>query len=437
MITFEEGELEIAMVTYNRCEFVADWLDICYEDMRKRNIHFSIYDSSTNDDTELYIKRFKEEHLNTDIEFHRIDSEYLLGMKPLLPLMQSASKYVWVAGDSRYWDYEMLDREVFPRIKQNMDCIVLYVNGCDENIEKIYTNMQEFVNTAFISLTCIGATIYKTSVFEPLKKDRSLRIKSDEKYGNNYAFGWLGYFLEALLSQEHRTFYSITKPPVIIRSDEKKWSWGKRYCQCWVKDLLDILDGIAYKCKGTDQIAKDAWLYISLDDPQNCYFARKEGDLTPQTYEKYMRNGMLDRCSRHVDRLERFAYAGDEELDELLKREMEMVDRQFQELCQQNIERIRRESKGCSVWIYGAGVGGKILKECLKGAGIPIQGFLDRQAKQIGVIDNIPVQTVDETSLEDAYVIISMRTFSSYCANVLLQAGMSRNRIFYPVVDCF
>ena len=51
MITFEDGELEIAMITANRCDFVAEWLDRCYEQMRQRNIHFSIYDSSEYDDT--------------------------------------------------------------------------------------------------------------------------------------------------------------------------------------------------------------------------------------------------------------------------------------------------------------------------------------------------------------------------------------------------
>ena len=59
MIIFEDGELEIAMITANRCDFVVKWLELCYDQMRKRNIHFSIYDSSDNDDTERFISDFK------------------------------------------------------------------------------------------------------------------------------------------------------------------------------------------------------------------------------------------------------------------------------------------------------------------------------------------------------------------------------------------
>lgn len=436
MVAFEDGELEIAMVTYNRCEFVADWLDGCYGEMRKRNIHFSIYDSSTNDDTEIYIRQFKEKEMDTDIEFHRIDSEFLMGLKPMLPLLRSRSKYVWVAGDSIYWDYAMLDSEIFPRLKQDIDCVVCYVNGCDENIEKIYTDMQEFINTAFVSLTCMGATICKTSIMDPLKNNNGLRVSCDRKYGSNYGFGWLGYFLEMLLLQNHTAFYSLAKRPIAIRSNQKTPTWRKSYYHCWVKDLLEILDGIADQCRGTDRIAKDTWKRVGLDDPNTCYYARKYGDLTPETYEKFKKSGMLDRCTGHVDRMERFAYASDEELDELLEREMEMVDRKFKNLCQQNIERIREESKGRRLWIYGAGIGGKILAECLTEADIPIQGFLDKQAKQIGIIDKISVKTVEEADLQDAYIIISMRSFTSYCVDVLLQAGVSRSHIFYPVVDC-
>jgi len=436
MVTFESGELEIAMITYNRCGFVTDWLDCCYEEMRKRNIHFSIYDSSTNDDTQAFIEHFKEDKNDSDIEYHRVDPNYLVGMKPLLSLLHSQSKYVWVTGDSIYYNYDMLDSKVFPHLKQNIDCTICYVTGCDENIEKIYTDMQELINIAFISMTCMGAVIYKTSIFEPLKNHNALRMECDRKYKDNYGFAWLGYSLEMLLLQNHTAYFSLAEPALDIRPDKKKPSWGKRYCHCWIEDLLGVLDGIAPQCQGTEIIAKDVWKWVLLDDPKKCYYARRSGDLNPATYTKYKQNGMLDRCSEHVDRMERFAYAADEDLDRLLELELEDVDRQFKDLCRQNVERIREESKNRQLWIYGAGRGGKMLAECLIDADIPICGFLDKQAEFIETCMGMPVKTTEETELKNAYVIISMRDFTSRCIAPLLNAGVARKQIFYPVVDC-
>lgn len=435
MITFESGELEIALITYNHCKLVKDWLTYHYEEMRKRNIHFSIYDSSTNDDTETYIKQFIMSNNDSDLEYHRIDSDIIVGYKALLPLLQSESKYVCVAADSRYWDYAMLDREIFPHLKQNVDCTVIYVSGDEEQTGKIYTNMQQFITTAFTSINVIGTTIYKTSLFEPLKNNIQLRTSCDRKYKNNAGYGWMGYCFEMLLSQGRTAAYAYGEKWVDLRKDEDLYTWSKRYYHCVIEDLLGLLDGLADQLPGTDVIAKDYWNWFNLDSPQECYYAKKFGDLTPETYMHYKENGMLDRCSEHTDRLQRFAYMTGENLDGFMEREMQILDQQFGELCRQNINKIQEASKGRKLWIYGAGSGGKILAECLAEYDIPIYGFLDRQAEQLETCMDIPVKTVDTANLEDAYVVISMRNFTSRCIVPLLKAGVARNYIFYPIID--
>lgn len=436
MVTFEAGELEIAMITYNRCEFVADWLNSNYSEMKKRNIHFSIYDSSTNNDTEFYIQHFMERENDSEIEYHRVDSNIGAAAKPLLPLRKSQFKYVWVVGDSRYWDYVMLDCEVFPYLKQDIDCVVCYLAGNDEKANKIYTSMQEFISAAIVSLTCSGATIYKTSIFEPLKENKKLIAECDKKYKNNYGFEWLGYFFEMLLLKNYRAYYALTSPPILIRPEQKKPVWVHRYYHCWIEDLQAVLDGIADRCQGTDVIMRTHWNWWNLDSPKECWYGRKYGDLNPETYTKFKQNGMLDACSDHVDRMRRFAYVEDVDLDSLLEEELEDVNRQFKDLCCQNVKRIREDSKNQQLWIYGAGSGGKILAECLMEANIPICGFLDKQAKLIENCMGILVKTIEEVELKNAYIIISMRDFTGRCITPLLKAGVKRKQIFYPVVDC-
>ena len=77
IVTFESGEFEIALVTYNRCEFVAEWLERCFIQTKIRNISLSIWDSSTNPDTEEYIKEFNVKE-NADITYYHVSSLYAI-----------------------------------------------------------------------------------------------------------------------------------------------------------------------------------------------------------------------------------------------------------------------------------------------------------------------------------------------------------------------
>ena len=195
MIKFDNNEFEIAIATYNRSEFIEEWLDKCYLDITSRNIALSIYDSSTDDKTKEYIETFND-HVENKITYVRVDSNIEIGYKPMLPILNSKAKYVWVAGDSRYHNFKELDKKVFPYIKQGLDFILICIASNMENDGKIYKNDGEFLKECLISTTCIGLSIYKRELFDALKKDRSWMKECDRKYRHNYGFGWLGYFYE-------------------------------------------------------------------------------------------------------------------------------------------------------------------------------------------------------------------------------------------------
>lgn len=437
MITFNEGELEIAMITANRPEFVAEWLEKCYDQMNRRNIHFSIYDSSENDDTKRFISDFKSKHNDTEIEYHFVDMAVLFTYtyKPMIPLLNSKAKYVWVTGDSLYYDLDLMDKKLFPYLKNDIDYAVLCIQGNEENDGKMYTDRNELVKECFVSMTCAGASIIKTSIFEKLKCSAEYRYDCDSKYEHNEGFSWLGYFLEAYAEKDYRAVFCAV-PSIAIKPDKKVFCWAKKYYSFWIGDLCDLLDTLSAKYKDTDAILRETWKWVPLDTVFACRFARKSGDLNPETCKKFKENGKWYRCVRHGGRMERFAYASDEEVDELFEQEFEVEKADFKKLCYRNIKKIKDMSMGRDLWIYGAGLGGGILAECLEEHDIPICGFLDREAKKIKSKKGLDVKEIDEVDLTKCYIVVGMRYPTAFCVIPFLERGVERKYILNISAEC-
>lgn len=114
----------------------------------------------------------------------------------MLPILESNAKYLWMSGDSRYHDFSEMDEKVFPLIKKGIDYIAFYWEQNEENFGKVFTDKSIFLKEAFVSVTCIGCSIYKLEMFSELKADKNWMNDCDEKYRHNYGFGWIGYFFE-------------------------------------------------------------------------------------------------------------------------------------------------------------------------------------------------------------------------------------------------
>lgn len=306
MVTFGDNEFEIAIVTYNRAPFIKEWIAYGYEDCKKRNIKLSIYDSSTNDDTEQLLKNLNDDGYG--IEYHRVPSETPIGYKPMLPILNSGCEYVWVAGDSRRNDFAELDAKVFPFIKQKIEYILISAGFNEQNDQKIYTDKSEFLLDCFISTTCIGLSIYKISLFDGLKSDASWMADCDRKYKDNYGFGWLGYFYEAFAKDNYKAAFAVIKILNILPK-QKKQAWAGRFYECWVENLCDIMDYIPDVYKTKNKVPRDTWVQMNLDGWFYSKRARDCGGLTPEIYKKYLDNGMLERVTDKTNRIKFFACA--------------------------------------------------------------------------------------------------------------------------------
>lgn len=307
MITFEDNELEIAIITYNRAGFIKEWLDYCYKDACDRNITLSIYDSSSNNETEQVLKNYNI-YPNYEIKYNKLPCETILGYKPMVPLLNSEKKYVWVSGDSRCHNFSELDMNVFRWIKQDYDYILLLADKKQKNNEYSSNDLGKFIRDCFISSTCIGFSIYKTSMFAFLKNDKVLKNEYDIKFKNNYGFGWLGYFYNVFAKGKYKAI-TCHAQIIDIAPKKKKQVWAKRFYECWIDNLCQIIDNIPDDYEKKDQVPKIVWDGIGLYKDQFCYLARINGDLNKNSLARYETEGLLDRVTSHKKNIEFYALA--------------------------------------------------------------------------------------------------------------------------------
>lgn len=310
VIRFDDGELEVSIVTYNRYKFVRQWIEMCYDELEKRNIDISIYDGSPNTETENYISNLKKQGYK--IDYHHVSSDIHIGYKPVLPFLATNSKYIWVVGDSRTHDFEEFDRRVFPKIKQGIDYVSMYVVSNSKNDGKIYSDQEIMINDNFSNGTCIGLSIYKTEIFEPIRSNPDFLIECDRKYGDNYGLGWLGYFYECFARKSYQTYFVNINTYTFKGKTE---AWLGNFSLSWVENLMGIIDQIPDSYFGTNpmiarnNLLKRVWREIGIDSCDYLYLGRKHNGLNPEIYVKYSKTKQWNRVTEHKGRIMFYAYA--------------------------------------------------------------------------------------------------------------------------------
>ena len=240
------------------------------------------------------------------IEYVRIDSSEIIGYKPMYPILESKCKYVWVCGDSRYHSFEELDKKVFPHLFNDIDYIGMQIQSNEENDGTIYVDHSVFLSECFISSTCIGLSIYKTTIFDPLKQDESFRKQCDESFRNNYAFAWLGYFYTVYSFAEYRAAF-VKVEIYDINKKTKKQVWAKRFFESWCQNVCELVDGLPDIYRNKDRLVSETWEKMNYDYIRNIHKAWVSGGLTKDIYMKYKTNGMLDRLECDERRVRFFA----------------------------------------------------------------------------------------------------------------------------------
>lgn len=428
MIQFDDNELEIALVTYNRSAFVQEWFDTCCEEFCKRNITISVYDSSNDGKTKSIVEAasLKYQH---KIKYIYISDQLSVGHVVWEVIKNSKAKYIWPVGDSRRQDIEDLDEKVFPYIKKNYDHIVLGAIDNWENDGTVYRNKHDMLYDCFISMTCTGYYIYRRAIFDPLLLDKELVAECDKKFDGNYGFTWMGYFLTAYsMDEKYETVFSFVRT-IDIEPEKKVVRWNKYFFKCWCDDLCNIVDNCADVYKAEDDLLKKVWKYLAFDMAISLYKNCQDGVLNPDIFEKNVNK--LKRMSKDVDKIRGFAYAKGTELEKYYEEWNEIEEKQFINKAKYHLEQIMQVEESKKICIYGAGYGGKILLKSLQEQGIEVKCFYDKNADTISEIDGVPVKTLEQCNSGEELILISF--YKSYVPIIpeLLSRGYATSHIFY------
>lgn len=432
---FDDDELEVILITYNRSKFVSEWIERCVDELFERNIKVSVYDSSTDEETKQEIEKENQKHQKNKIRYEYITSELSVGHVVLNAMMKSSAKYVWVVGDSRCHNFEDLDEKVFPYIKKGVEHIVLRTLNNEENDEKIYTDKTNMLNDCLVSMTCTGFYIYKTSIFDPLKKDETFRESCLKKYDDNYGFTWMGYFLEVYARDPNYRTVFVNVPVIVIEPEKKIKRWNRKFFKCWCDDLCNVVDGISQQYYVSDDLLKSVWNITGFDMAASLYKNCKDGVLNSEIYQKY--NQILGRVSNNVGKIESFAHSNKDNVEEIYEYWRHEEEVSFITKFKENIQSLLKKCHDKKISIYGAGRGGVLIQQCLKEYGILIKCFYDANAEKIGQVGDTPVNEVvgKEIDLENEFIIISLMGGYTSVKSTLMRRGVKAGNIYYAKYD--
>lgn len=112
-----------------------------------------------------------------------------------------------------------------------------------------------------------------------------------------------------------------------------------------------------------------------------------------------------------------------------------MQDDRFRNICIEKQERYLKCANGRNIYIYGAGVGGKILFEVLQAKNIPIAGFIDRKVNDgMKCFCGRQVTTIDNLTCENDYILVAVMNFDMSIVKVCLDHGF-RGKDFFVIME--
>ncbi|MDD6796765.1 MAG: CatB-related O-acetyltransferase [Clostridia bacterium] len=102
----------------------------------------------------------------------------------------------------------------------------------------------------------------------------------------------------------------------------------------------------------------------------------------------------------------------------------------FASICKKKIPQIIECAKGKRIFIYGAGIGGKIVAGALKSAQTNVEGFVDINAINIKSVDGIKVITLDQLDIKDVFLIVGFRGYDPDAIETIKMKGIDEKSMY-------
>lgn len=438
MIKFDDNELEAAIITYNRPSAIQVTLEKYAKEYMVRNIKLSIYDSSEENDTFEVVREFNELH-DDYVEYHRVDPAIEVGDKPIVAMLGSKCKYIWVLPDRRVVCFQDLDNFIFPKIREKNYKLVLLpdedrIKSMDLPVEKEYDNLQECLIQTFQIFSCIGLSILKRDVFDGYNYNGELL----EHIRNEFHVELDGYryygFIALAFSKLELNFKAyIHKVNIDWYLNNNVKSWESHFYRYVVGETIYILKYITRFSTNSDYFIKSRLNEESFRNyafsEEMLYKGRVKWDLQ-EVYDQFLEKGFWEYSSRDKLLIEFYAKAPIEKVKRHYLYDMrhECSDNELISSVKAILPQLRQTIK--PIYIYGAGHGGRIVLRTLKREKIAIAGFVDKNAKKLKKIDEISVFTLDEIKGSDGILIVSLLKILDEVTDQCIAAGF-RDKMYY------
>ena len=290
------NNLEIAIITYNRPDFIKRNLDASLPLLIDMGIKISIYDSSTNFEIESIVKNMNDQ-FNGYVHYHKLSSNTRVDDKVLISIINSDRDYIWPIADSVYLgDTEIFDL-ICENLNQELDYICVFAKSNLDNNKKLYLDSVSFFSDCFWHSTWLGGLIFRKNLFNTLLNNETYQYFST-KYDKNDGFSYLGIFYDLIANKKTKGIFLIVKFKSVGYKKEQQWL--KRYLEVWCYNLCYFIDSIdaAYNSFKNSAL-RETWNILQLDKFYWNYKARLAGGLNAKIYENYDSMGYLDRVTNN------------------------------------------------------------------------------------------------------------------------------------------
>lgn len=109
---------------------------------------------------------------------------------------------------------------------------------------------------------------------------------------------------------------------------------------------------------------------------------------------------------------------------------------EFKEILIEKIPIIQSHIAGRTIYIYGAGVGGRIVAEVFRNKDIEFEAFIDKKSDTMLQFEDHPVVSLESVSSATSYIVLSLRGYDVEAVEEIRRAGFNDND-FYVIAAGF
>ncbi len=305
MKRFKDDKLEIAVLTRNRSDILGIFLEEQIKEIEGINAILSIYDTSSNNDTENLVKSYQDH--GHKIIYNHGDYEKLIEDKYLDAILNSKAEYLWIMGDSYYMDIPLFIEKSYDSMMSGCELIVAW----DDSVsDREYDDVAELFSDCLWHMTWMGGIVFRRDIYKEIvtvqTKNQIVDLAKTIK-GSWYPS--LGILFEALIRRNKINTKLISIKIHGLGSIEKKQAWVSEAYKVWCRDLCLLVDCFDERLgTATNRATRVTWEKLGLDKGYwSCRF-RASGSLDRQIFDEYDSKGYINRVSPNRSRIKKWAY---------------------------------------------------------------------------------------------------------------------------------